>query len=447
MQAGTLFMCLLRVSLIQPFWIGALRAQAVQNIPIVAGESSRQRSDTLRLSLEGVRDLARRLNPDVVASRWDTTIATGNERQAGLSPFNPTIDALSSSSATGPEYSAALEIEVFGKRSPRRAAAHDGVVRAKAASLDTERRVLAEAERAFYRLVAATRRAEVATEVLLLDERLADAVSRQLAAGEVNRITYNLAIIALGRSRSDKLAAQRDERLAQLRLVQLLGLRSPVTIQPQVDEPLVVGDSAAVEQAAASADTFNVAALIAGAMSRRPDIAQVAANVRQAEAIVTSSRRAALPNLIVRVTSEEIAPGQRAVRPGVGVALPLLNRNQGELAARQAALHQALDGSRAVASRVAIEVEGAVADYVAAASEVSTLRIMVLRAGRQNRELSETAYREGKIGLPEILLIRNQAVSAELGYWAAWLAEREALATLAEVTGQNISPRTSGGPQ
>ena len=68
------------------------------------------------------------------------------------------------------------------------------------------------------------------------------------------------------------------------------------------------------------------------------------------------------------------------------------------------------------------------------------LESTVLAPARQNRQLLEIAYREGKVGLPVLLLIRNQVIDAELDYWTAWLAEREALATLAEATGANLVP-------
>ena len=57
--------------------------------------------------------------------------------------------------------------------------------------------------------------------------------------------------------------------------------------------------------------------------------------------------------------------------------------------------------------------------------------------GDRALELLEIAYREGEVGLPVLLLIRNQVIDAELDYWAAWLAEREAAATLAEATALN----------
>ena len=73
---------------------------------------------------------------------------------------------------------------------------------------------------------------------------------------------------------------------------------------------------------------------------------------------------------------------------------------------------------------------------------MGVLESTVLGPARQNRQLVETAYREGEVGLPVLLLIRNQAIDAEVEYWTAWLAEPEALAALLEATGDNVP----GGP-
>ena len=86
---------------------------------------------------------------------------------------------------------------------------------------------------------------------------------------------------------------------------------------------------------------------------------------------------------------------------------------------------------------VRAEVASELAAYQAAAEQVEILETTVLIPARQNRQLLETAYREGKVGLSVLLLIRNQVIDAELEYWEAWLAEREALANLREATGVN----------
>ena len=178
--------------------------------------------------------------------------------------------------------------------------------------------------------------------------------------------------------------------------------------------------------------------LIALALARRPDLAERDAAVVQADADVMLARREALPNLIGRVVSEQHASGTgRALRPGVGLTIPLFNRNQGAIDARRAFARQVTLERAATAARVRADVEIALRAYQAAAGEIEVLETTVLGPARENRRLLEFAYREGKVGLPVLLLIRNQVIDAELDYWAAWLAEREADANLAEVTSLN----------
>jgi cobalt-zinc-cadmium efflux system outer membrane protein len=120
------------------------------------------------------------------------------------------------------------------------------------------------------------------------------------------------------------------------------------------------------------------------------------------------------------------------------LTLPFLNRNQGEVQALRASARQAALQRAAVERSIRAEIGSAVATYESATSEVRILATTVLGPARQNRNLVEIAYREGKVGLAELLLIQNQAIDAELDYWNAWLAAREALADLTQATAQNI---------
>ena len=70
----------------------------------------------------------------------------------------------------------------------------------------------------------------------------------------------------------------------------------------------------------------------------------------------------------------------------------------------------------------------------------------VLGPARDNRRLLEAAYREGKVGLPVLLLIRNQVIDAEQDYWTAWLAERVAEADLRAALALPMSDDTRGRP-
>lgn len=431
----------------------AVAFSALLPIPVLAAQAQVPAADTVRLSWPEARALVLRQNPQLVAARLDTAVARGELRQAGLLVrFNPEAELLGAGSGSGSELGVSQEIEIFNQQGARRAAGRAGVARARAGVANASRLALGEVERAFYRLVAATKRSALANDVLALNHRLADAAARQLGAGEISRLEYNLATVELGRSRARALAAGRERLAGNLELGQLLGLPLGTVMLPTVDSVMLppwtdstaavslAGIPTGVEPAAASgalAADLALAqdSLIALALAQRPDIAERGAAIRQAEAQASVAGREAWPNLVLRGTSEREAGESRAFRPGVGLTIPFFNRNRGDVQARRAEAQQAALERAALTTQVRAEVAGALAAYQSAATEVRLLEFTVLGPARQNRKLLETAHREGKIGLPELLLIRNQAIEAELG-----LLERVARSA----RGQRHSGRSHG---
>ncbi len=404
-------------------------------------------ADTVRLSLAAAREAALRSNPDLRAAGLDTAIARGAFRQAGLVRFNPSADLLLGVGANVAEPSLSQEIELFGQRGARRAVGRARVDLTRADVVNVRRLTLGAVDRTFYRLVAATRRTELADDVFALNQRLADVAERQLAAGEISRLDYNLAVVELGRSRAFAIAVRRERTQEDIELRRLLGVNANVPLQPVIDSTqhpapadsarIIAPDVIAVLRMAGALDVDSLTAL---ALRQRPDLAAATSAVRLATADVAVSRREGLPNLVARVASEARNSGSgRVVRPGVGITLPLFNRNQGETEGKRAAVTQVTLQRDALTTRVRAEIAAAVMSYRSAAVQVEVLETTVLAPARQNRQLLETAYREGKVGLPVLLLIRNQVIGAELDYWSAWLAEREAIAVLAEATGANIA--------
>jgi cobalt-zinc-cadmium efflux system outer membrane protein len=326
--------------------------------------------------------------------------------------------------------------------------ARAGVARAELSVADVARVMVADVDRSFYGAVAAERRSELADQVLALNERLAQVATRQLAAGEISKLDYNLSVVELGRSRARALAARREEQENLIELHRLLGLPAGMPVATVFDSAahhhVQIDSSGSVQQLQLSdvgmSGDIALDDLVARALERRPDLAERGAAVRQAQADVTLARREALPNLVARVQSEQNAAGTgRGLRPGIGVSLPLFNRNQGEVEARRAAARGAELDRVAVAVRVRAEVTAAFRAYQAAAGEVEILERTVLGPARDNLRLLETAYREGKIGLPVLLLVRNQVIDAEQDYWSAWLAERDAESRLRAAVGLSLT--------
>ena len=412
--------------------------------------------DTLTLTLADVRRLTLRQNPAFLADRQESAIARGELRQARAYRFNPDLSVVAPRGAGSPtEVSLLQEIEWAGQRGLRIDAARRGVTRASWMVRNAARLTLAEASVAFYRALATQRRLAVTQDVFELNERLLRAVRVQLAEGEISALEANLAEIEFGRARARVLAARRGATSTTLELIRLLGFGPDVEVwlvadtSDTPDAPLTVSSSDADSTAAAPVTNLRARhpvtgfdlridqdSLIAIALARRPDVAAATAALEQSETRTSLARREAIPNFRIGAAAER-EPG--ASSPGIGLALgvslPVLNRNRGLVAQQRAMTEQARFERQSTELRVRSDVVNALRAYRTAGEEASVFEQMVLRPARQNTELLEVAYRAGKIPLTTLLLLRNQLLDAELGYWDAWLAQREAVVQLDAATG------------
>lgn len=428
------------------------------------------RGDTLVLTAAMVQRLALTRNPAFLANRQETDIARGGLRQASTLRFNPDLSATLPGVGSGGERNTIeatvlQELEIAGQRGLRVGAARIGVTRAEARVQNAARLGVSEATIAFYRALSAERRLGITRDGLHLTTRLLDAVRIQVREGEISVLESTLAEIEFGRARARVLEAERLASASLLELKRVTGLApdAPVRLEEPtapVPPPMVIGDSIMLDASVLprSGDrpaplaslappvtardvmlpdptSLNVDSLVQLALSRRPDLAATAASVREFETLALLARREALPNLRVGATAERPGDGGFRLGPAMGISLPIWNRNQGLVDERRAQVRQAQFEQQAVELRVRTDVETAVRSYRAATQEAAAFEAAVRRPARINSALLETAFRAGKIALPTLLLLRNQLLDAELGFWDAWLARQDALVQLDAATG------------
>ena len=388
-------------------------------------------ADTVVLTLAEAQRLALTRNPAFLAQSQANAIASAQLRQARVYPYNPRLEVETPGASSGGigEMQALLsqEVEWAGQRGLRIRSADLGVDRAKYDVYNAARETLAATTDAYYSATAAQRRAVVAVEILELATRLLGATRIQVREGEISVMEANLAEIEFGRARARVLSTEREANSTRLELQRLTGM------EPQRTISLTADLSAASLPAPLRLDS-----LLSVAQTQRPDLTARARETEQMRTLASLVRREAMPNVEVgALVSRAAAESNASPRIGFVVALPVpfWNRNQGLIAERVAQAQQAELFQRSTSLAVSIEVTEAYRAYVGAREEARVFERDVRDPARANQRLLEEAFRAGKIGLPTMLLLRNQLLDAELGYWDAWLEERRAYVRLAAATG------------
>lgn len=411
------------------FALADVHALGAQDPVVSRSDPPALAADTITLSLPDARRLALRQNPGYRAARQTLGIARGDLRQARTYPFNPELELEAPGAASSRAFNAyearlTQSVEWAGQRGLRVQAARTGLGRVDAEVRDAARATLGEVSTAYLSAFASERRLAITRQVLAQSERLVAATRTQLQEGEISTLEANLAEIEFGRIRARVLAAERETSSARLSLRRTLGLHPEQPLRltgehvPAPDIPHPAEDS-----------------LVARALAHRPDLAARTAAVAELRTLSRLAAREALPNLSIgALVGREAPDGSAGVGLLLGVTLPIFDRRQGVRLQRAAQVEQAVLEARAVQLAVRAEVADALRAYQSASEEAAVLEAAVLEPARRSQALLEIAFEAGKLGLPELLLLRNQLLDAELGYWETWLALQNARVALEVAT-------------
>jgi outer membrane protein, heavy metal efflux system len=426
----------MKIQLSRGLWLGAVLTMCVP--AVVQAQAG---ADPAAAPPAGIRSLtfaeAQRYalshNPELLAIRRIREAAEGRRRQAGVYRFNPEFTFESEQVGSGRtlrayEGEVSQEVEWAGQWGLRKRAASHDVAAADATVRDAERVTRARAASAYYDALAAQSRVALAESILLLNTRLAAAVADLLEAGSISLLEANLAEIESGRARARVLEERRNGESALLELRRVLGVDDdePLSLSSDVPDP--------PEPSGLVLDS-----LVRVAMQRRPDLQAAGSRIEVGSSLVSLARRERLPNLRLTMPFDRLeGPGSGQVGIGVGISIPLWNRNQGTVAELQADLARTRSELDATVLAVRTEVTDAYQRYLSAREEEEISATSVLAPARLNQGLLDDAFRSGKIDLSTLLLLRNELLDAELDYWDSWLELRLEFVRLTAVTAEPL---------
>lgn len=378
------------------------------------------------LTIDRALQLARDHNPEILAARQEREIARSRLTKARYwNQFNPEVEGGAATrrfdgggSSTQPSAGVAIEVEIAGQRGKRIEEAERNLARVDAEIANTERLVLAQVKEAFYQALYLDRRGQLFRQVEELNRRLRDASGERFRSGEVPKLEANLAVVRYSQSRKDTLAADRDHRNAVRALERLLGhdplgalaIAGDLAVHPSVNSP--VGD------------------LLEVALRVRPDLHARDAEIQRVEAETTLTKRLIVPNPTLRggydEETESLGSRDRIIGGTISIPLPVFDRRQAELTALAGQRAQATYNRSGTVLSVQAEVRDAYRSYEAAAEAVQVFEADAVSRIAENFRFVETAYREGKIDLLQLVVVQNDLVSAQFSYldslWDYWLA-------------------------
>jgi cobalt-zinc-cadmium efflux system outer membrane protein len=217
------------------------------------------------------------------------------------------------------------------------------------------------------------------------------------------------------------LDGQRELTQTLLELQRLIGVEAPI-------DP--AGELPVLSSPVSSQD------LLERAHTNRPDLAAKLRELERAEAEIALRKREILPNPSAGISFRREGTGDRIVMGSLAIPLPIFNRRQGELDSLEARRIQARAELLGLEKEIRKEVDRVLNQWTAALESFQLFQKEIIERTEENFKLLEVAYRERKIDFPQVLIMENDLIAANLSYLDTSLALREAAIRLQEVSGE-----------
>ena len=381
--------------------------------------------------------------PRLRAARLEVDVARGERQQAALRP-NPVFSVEHRDEPGGTDAFTTVGVEwpldLF--RRPGRVQTSERTVRVAEVSIEEGQRVLvAEVRLRYGAAAAAIREVGVVDETVLAAQQQLRAVRARVEAGNAPPREADLLEVEVRRLEAARLITVGRAEAAMAQLKPLLAMGP--------GEPLLLRDS--LESLTAAIVIPRADAAVVGS---RSDVQQAEARVALAAARVDQAQREGRADLSLFGTYMRMDNGfpQRGFGPsgalervrgrfdyvaiGAAITLPLLNRNQGQVAAARAERLAAEARREAVQRAAGAETAAADARNARAQQAVQAYRDGVRELARRNLDVVRQTFDLGRATVFEVLAEQKRWLEVEQGYTEALREAWEARVALTRARGE-----------
>lgn len=417
--------------------LGALAVTLAGFPGFVAAQAPSPARSAQPLALREAVTRALQNNLELRAARADTGLAQAQLIGSRLRP-NPGLSlqyqTTGERSPGGLEADASVsltqDLQLWGVRGKRIRAASLELERSRYSAAAAERTLRREVVASYRDLVFQQLRAAILDSLARVNGRIARAAQLAFSQGLGSELDARLSAASSQQAELDRDAALRTFDIQEVQFARLLG--DSLTTRYRLADSLPAAGLPFLVHAAGVSDRRAVRyevgeagldSLIQLALSRRPDLRAAEVDVQAQGASLGAARAAAKPTLAIgalysrardnfEVTGQPVSDLDNTFGLGVVIGLPLLNRNQGEIARAQAAQTQA--ALRVASTRQAVERDVRVAAQQAAlaASQIETLQRAILPANQGALRIAETAFSRGQVNILQVLQVQRAYVES-----------------------------------
>lgn len=377
------------------------------------------------LTLERALDQATSQNPAIAAAIKEVEAAEGASRYAGVwrnPELNATIEDTHPESRTT-TVTMDIPLELGGKRSARVTAAERAAGVAAAELSHVRADVRSRVIQAFFGVLVAQERAQLAESSADIAGRAADAVAKRVAAGKVSPVEETRARVDLAQTQLECVEARSELQSARFALATQLGDEKPAF-------DVVRGDVNRLPVRPALAD-------LVSQLDNSPALAMGRLEVERRRAMAEVERSKGAPDLTLTLGGKRDASiGRNQAVIGLSIPLPLFDRNQGAILEASRRAEKADDDWRAARLRLLAELQDASNRLTVASTSLQTLHSTVLPSAQQAYEAASKGFDAGKFGFLEVIDAQRALLQVRSRYLNTLAAAYQAAAAIDRITGR-----------
>jgi len=369
-------------------------------------------------------------NPDLKARR----LAIGEARallvSAGLWP-NPEIGVgwrPGISPPTGFTADAELLLEVLkpGERSARKQVAVQRIEQERQAIAAEEWRLATQARTARLRVLFAQDAFRLLERETALREQAMDLVRRRRQIGEATELDASVAALELSQARGEMRRERADLECRRAALNRLLGLPPGHVLNIQEARPIRIG----------LYEDLPEEDLEKRLLQGRPELREMEAAYGRSEAELRLAILGQYPKLKIGPSYGKEADGGNFLGVGASLEIPLFDRNQGGIAAKEALRERARAEYTALLHRLVADAHEALRELRLAGQEVEAGEREVLPIIRAGRDLLEKALRARELNLLDWAAAQERFLRMEREHLRTLLEYQTAVVRMETVLGR-----------